>query len=339
MLRQSFLSLTVCCALLGGCAANAVHTGLKPELRGQIKATDVVTGIKQNELYAAFVPSAAGASAAAGCGAVPGLGILLAGVCGGIAGAADASINASRASAAEASVRPLKDALIDFSFDADLQQALSSNLSSARDLNASKITVTKEVSDDAYNATLAASSASAVMFVNTDYHLSPDFSTLVIQSQSLLYPRAAALRAAVGQSQDPAADSEGKKATDVSNAIYRNTVVYEARLPAASTELEANVTAWGVNQADPLRKALKQGIREVTAALRADLQHMPAISEAGQSPANTIEVDRQQVVLVSQSPSGKLVRYKDGTLKYIAEMSSMVIVDTTAAAPSSPAAP
>jgi len=338
MLRLSILPIAFCVASLSGCAGTGAHAGLKQELRQQIKETEVVAGIKQNELYAAFIPSTAGSAAAAGCGAVPGIGILLAGVCGGIAGAADASINATRASAAEASVRPLKDALVDFSFDSDLQQALTSNLSSSGDLNATKVSVTREVKDEVYSTTLTASKASAVLFVNADYHLSPDFSTLIIQSQSLLYPRAASLRAAVGQTEDPAADVDGKKPVDVSNAIYRNTVVYEARLPAAGTEIESNVAGWGANHGEPLRKALRHGIQEVTAALRADLRHTPVAAEASDSQGAQIEVDRQQAVLVSQTAAGKLVRFNDGTLKFIADLNGVVSSASVAAGTASPAA-
>src|ERR1700712_3763728 len=91
--------LAACIPLvLAGCAGAPRNRGLSPTVAAAIQPVELHVGIKQPELYAEFEHSNVAAGAAA-CGAVPGIGILLAAACGGAMGAVDSSVNAERAKA------------------------------------------------------------------------------------------------------------------------------------------------------------------------------------------------------------------------------------------------
>ncbi|WP_198087680.1 hypothetical protein [Variovorax sp. E3] len=64
--------------VFAGCTHLPATQPVKPEVLGALQPVEVKVGVTQTELYAAFVRSTAAASGAAACGAVPGLGILLA---------------------------------------------------------------------------------------------------------------------------------------------------------------------------------------------------------------------------------------------------------------------
>src|SRR5580692_1676538 len=86
---------------LGACAGIPPHEALPDAARDKISSTEVVLPIKQREIYV-FVPNST-AGAASGGGLIGAL--------------VDAGINDIRTSKAEAAVKPLRDALVDFDFD------------------------------------------------------------------------------------------------------------------------------------------------------------------------------------------------------------------------------
>jgi len=132
--------------LFAGCTHLPATQPVKPEVLSALQPVEVKVGINQPELYAAFVRSTAGASGAAACAAVPGFGILLAAACGGAFGAVDASVNAARAKAAEESVRPLKDELVDVSFDQLMRESITQSLQTVPGMQLESVAITKTVS-------------------------------------------------------------------------------------------------------------------------------------------------------------------------------------------------
>ncbi|HVT37057.1 MAG TPA: hypothetical protein VHE37_15820, partial [Nevskiaceae bacterium] len=258
------LAALLAAALSSACANTAVHRPVADDMRSKIQNSEEVIGIKQDALYATYIPSMMSAASARTCSVIPGLGGLLAGACAAAMEGPDAVINASRAKDAAAAVAPLKDALADYSFDAQLRAELASSLSrnSAVHPVPEAISVTRQVSDADYEKTLRACHASALMFTTVDYHLSPDFSTLTVSSQSLIYPCSAKLRAAAGQP-DLAALPADFQPLDVANAIYRNMIAYEARLPDASTASADNIARWHSGDAALLKAVLNQAAHEL----------------------------------------------------------------------------
>lgn len=320
--------------VFAGCTHLPATQPVKPEVLSALQPVDVKVGIRQAELYAAFVPSTAAATGAAACGAVPGLGILLAAACGGAMGAVDASVNATRAKAAEESVRPLKDELVDVNFDQLMHESLTQSLQSVPGMQLAGIAVTKTVTTEAYEKTFKASTSNAVMFINLDYHMSVDFSTLEVSARGLIYPRGATARkAAKLPTALPTTPSEPVLA--LQNATYRSSIIYRAKHPASGDDATKNIAAWKADNARMLKAALQDGIAQSTALLAADLQSKHPVYAA-----TTAKVDVPpglKANMVSQGNTGKLLRYPDGSLHFDAALAN--IAAAAPVAPVSPAVP
>lgn len=333
--RSAALSVLVS-LVVTGCARLPMTQPVKPEVLTAVQPVEVNVGISQPELYAAFVPSTAGAKGAAACAAVPGFGILLAAACGGAMGAVDASVNATRAKAAEESVRPLKNEIVDLNFDQLMRESLAQSLGSVPGMQLASVAVTKTVNKDAYEKSFKASTSNAVMFINVDYHMSVDFSTLEISARGLIYPRGTTARAAVKQ---PAAltPAQGETLLEAKNAVYRSSIFYEMKLPAASDDTEKNIAAWKAGNAQMLKAALQDGIAQSGALLASDLQRKHAAYVA-----ETAKVDvgnGLKANLVSQGNSGKLLRHPDGSLHFNAILVANAAATTTTTAPTTQATP
>jgi hypothetical protein len=312
---SAFVSL-----ILVGCAGVAPTQALKQEALLSLQPVDVHVGISQSELYAAFIPSTAGASGAAACGAVPGLGIFLAAACGGALGAVDAQVNATRAKAAEESVRPLKDRLVDLDFDAHMQASVKRSLEMVPGMQYAGIVVTKTVNNKAYEQRFRASTANAVMFVNVDYHLTTDFSTLEASVRGLIYPRGPAARTAVGQSIAlPSGPNEA--VLQVKDTVYRSTIFYQAKLPVPAADIAQNVAAWNANDGRLVRAAMQDGIAQLGRLIADDLQRKSGIDAS--APASVDVGNGLKARLVAQEPGGRLLRLPDGSLRFEADLSTV----------------
>ncbi|WP_124540132.1 hypothetical protein [Piscinibacter terrae] len=286
---------------------------MSAQVASAIQPVDLRIGIKQSEVYAAFEPSMGGASAAAACGAVPGLGILLAAACGGALGAVDATVNASRAKTADEIVRPLKDETVDAKFDQLLTDAIGKSLQGIPKFQVSGTTLTKTVDPKAYEETFRASTASAVMFVNVDYHVSPDFSTLQVTARGLVYPRSSAARTAAGLAAElPAPGKDPVLAPNT--AAYHVDVAYHAKLPVQATAPADYVAAWKADNARLLRAGMNDGAAQVGRLLAEDLQRAPdsqrtVIRKA--EPAKGLPGD-----LLAESNGGQLMLMPGGMLVF-----------------------
>ena len=307
--------------VLAGCARMPVTQPLSRNHAAAIQPVDVKIGIKQPELYASFEPSRAGQSAAAACGAIPGLGILLAAACGGAAGAMDASINATRAKAADETIRPLKDELVDLKFDQLMNESVTKSLQGVPGMQLSAVGVTKTVDDKTYEELVRASTSNAVMFVNVDYHISKDFSTLDVSARGLVYPRSASARSAAGFPVDlPLPDNPQEKVLDLKNTVYRVSVFYHAKLPIQAEDSSAYIAAWKANNGQLLRSGLLDGTAHVTRLLAEDLQRAP---EAQRTVLSTVDVDKKlKADVIAESTGGQLLRYPDGSLHFKATMAT-----------------
>jgi hypothetical protein len=336
--HRAALSALSALALVG--CATPLTQPLNRTVAAAAQPVEVKVGIRQPELYGAFEPSRAGQAAAAGCGAVPGLGILLAAACGAAAGAMDATINASRAKAADEVIRPLKDEIIDLKFDQAMNDAIAKALTNVQGMSFSGVVVTKETTDAKYEEALKASTAGGVMFVNVDYHMSIDLSTLQMSARALLYPRSPAARTAAGLPGDinaPAAPNQPASVIDPKNADYRSLVVYRAKLPQQAKEPGEYLAAWKADNGRLLRTSLNDGMAHLGRLLVEDIQRAP---DAPALPSlGKVEVEnRQQADVVAESHGGKLLRYPTGALHFQTTPGGTA---TTAQAPAAiqPAAP
>jgi hypothetical protein len=327
--RRAALPALISLALVG-CAHVPPTQRMTQDVAAAVQPVDVKVGIKQPELYAEFEHSAAGQAAAAGCGAIPGIGVLLAAACGGVAGAVDAKVNAERAKAADEIVRPLKDAIVDVKFDEMMSGALAKSLGGVPGMKIAVLNTTKTVEDKAYEETFRASTSNGVMFVNIDYHVSRDFSTLDISARSLIYPRSVTARTAAGL---PAELPTGEPLLAIKNSAYRTSAFYHLKLPVQAATPAEYVDAWKAENARMLRLGLDKGTAEVSRLLAEDLQRVPGAKEepmAKVDAAPGIKAD-----LVSERDGGKVLRYPDGSMHFHASapMTATTASATAGAAP------
>ncbi|MGY4827480.1 hypothetical protein ACVNIS_02760 [Sphaerotilaceae bacterium SBD11-9] len=298
---------------LVGCATRP-NQPLDRKVVSVMQPMDVKIGIRQPELVGDFEVSRAGQAAAAGCGAVPGIGILLAAACGAAAGAVDASVNASRAKTADETIRPLKDEIVDVKVDKAINDAIAQALKNAQDVRFSDIVVTKETTDDDYETLYKASTAGSVMFVNINYSMSIDLSTLQLSARALLYPRSPAARTAAGLSPEFNAATDQGPMLAMSNAAYRSMLFYRAKLPTQAENPTDHIATWKANHGQLLRTSINDGIAQLSRLLAEDLLRSPG---AERPSLGTVEgLNGQEADLVAESHGGKLLRYKSGALHF-----------------------
>jgi hypothetical protein len=280
-------ALTLGALLLATACAPSLHRPLDAAQRESLRSTDVVVRIPQKEIDAQIVvANSSAATAQYGL-----LGAL-------ISSAVDAGVNASRASDAEAAVRPLRDALLGFDFDAAFRQDLERQLASVPWLAAQGTTVSKQGDVDHQRAVIVSSKAVNVLLVDTAYEMTPDFSALRVGAYVSLMPSA------------PAPDGESRSqrqqrlldATNPAKALYFDTITVEAALEAKGTP-EANRARWAADGGEALKRALPFEAAELARLVAVDLQS--AAPAAPQQAEQTLEADEAR----------KVVRAVDGTLK------------------------
>lgn len=303
--------------LLGACSGLPPHAALPNDAEDKIASTDVVLPIHQNEIYV-YVPNSNGGAVAVG----------------GILGALiDSGINDVRTTKAETAVKPLRDALVDYNFDKGLQGDLKDALAQDSFLHAEGFNVVREVTNDKLDAVLDASKDSTVLFISVDYCLSNDGDVLDILATASLFPKDDVLKSMVKS------NTKSPK-TAPANALYRNNFVYELKLPGTTDDRDKNVAMWSADNGAAMRAALDQGAKVLASMVAADLKggDQPAAGAAKvttQTPVAQIPVDVTGQVVTSDS-AGQILRFDDGTMKYIA---SAAPPPATASAPAAAPAP
>src|SRR5690242_17815904 len=91
--------------LVAGCAGVPVHEALPDGARNKFTSTEVVVPVRQSEIYVYVPPS--NVSSATGGGLIEAL--------------VDVAVDSVRTSKAEKAVKDLRDSLVDFDFDKELQ--------------------------------------------------------------------------------------------------------------------------------------------------------------------------------------------------------------------------
>jgi hypothetical protein len=303
--------------LLGACAPLAIHQSLPSAAREKVVSTEAVVPLRQSEIYV-FVPSSQTSAAAGG-------GLLFALI--------DIGVNSVRTSNAEEAVKPLRDALVDFSFDDTLRNQLRHSLSKVSWLGLQQVRVVKEVSTDNMDHALADSKAGAVLFATTDYRLSNDGDMLAMSLNGSLFPNNESLKAMLDKD---AADAEHK--TALANSIYRNQFSFQTKLPGATSDRSRNIEAWSADKGKAMRDALTLGAHKLAAMLSYDLQRAdapaPAAAAGAAAPAPE-HINRDGVAgdVELKDADGMLVRGANGTLQFLAMSPTAPATITSAASP------
>jgi hypothetical protein len=323
--RRTAASACLLFALVG-CAHNPVVRPLNNDVANAIQPIDIKIGIPHQELHAEIERSKGGQVAAASCGAIPGIGLLLAAACGGAAGAVDASVNSARAKAADETVRPLKDEIVDVNFNQIMTDSLNTSLQSVPGMQPTSMTVTNTVTADAYEEIYRASAANGVMFVNVDYYLTPDFSTLEMTVNANIFPRSAAARKAAKLSPElPSKDGNGSDRTNQqekllasTNSAYHTVIFYDVKLPRKAETQAEYVAAWKTDGARKLRAGIADGIQQISRLLAEDLRRR--FGDAERPALSKVEIGKGPMAdVIAENENGKLLRFTNGTLHYHAD--------------------
>jgi len=270
--------LVLSALLLEACAGVPAYEGLPPAAKDQIASTEVVLPIKQSEIYVYVPPS--NVAAATGGGLLPAL--------------IDVAVDTVRTDKAEAAVKPLRNALIDYSFDASMQMQIKSALNQVAWLHVDDVRLSKDVSGQTLDRTISGAKESAVMLASSDYQLSNDGDVLTVSMSAALYPNTDSLRALrTGRAKS--------SPSDLANAIYHNTLTFSYRLPAATADRDTNIALWSKDNGAPMRKALDASSAKLAWLLSQDLQSTMTGTPVPAGDAN-----------------GMVGRMDNGTLKYTA---------------------
>jgi hypothetical protein len=295
--------------LLSACADQpSIHQPLSAAARADLVSTDVSLPIRQSEVYV-FVPIA---TAGAGFGLI---GALI-----------DVGIDSERTSKAETAVTPLRNAMVDYSFDNALQDELKASLPQITWLHPGKFDVIRDISDDGLVKKLAASTASSVLFIVADYHLSNDGDVLLVSCQAALMANNDQLKALI-----PGKRNE-KNSVALINALYRNRFVFEAHV-SGTGDRDRNIAEWSANSGSAARAALTMAAKKLAPIMVEDIQRAegdiapatdaPLVDSSTPSEATPCMVATseaqcgKQGVLLMQDQDGKTLRFKDGSLKYL----------------------
>jgi hypothetical protein len=225
------------------------HVALDPAARASIDSTEVVAPVKQSEIYV-FVP-------ASRVGAATG---------GGLIGALiDVSVDAHRAKTATDSVKPLRDATVDYSFDQKLTADLQQSLSQVAWLKVDGVRVMKDVAPDNLGTAITGSKHGAVLMVDGDYQLSNDGTTLTVTLVADLYANNDGLK------KFKPTKTANEKVWYPGNAIYRGKFVHTEVIPGAGHDRDANIALWSGNNGKPVRDALDKAVDDLTRQLTEDI--------------------------------------------------------------------
>ncbi len=213
--------LAVSALLLLAACGSTPNRYLPAKALNEIKSTQIVVVIPQQEIVAEIEQSNV---AAAGGG-----GLLLALV--------DVAIEANRASTAEELLQPIKNSLVELSFNDLFKQALEAEIAKVNWLKASHIEVAMDVEKDMREKYFSAANTDAVVFVDAGYSLSPDFSAVKANASLTMLPKAEALKVYAEKGTSKKAQ---KYAWHMDNNIYRDQVAVSNSVANATHELEQN---------------------------------------------------------------------------------------------------
>jgi hypothetical protein len=241
-------ALLLSASVLAGCATPVPeHVPLGAQSRASLSSTEVVLPVPQSEIYI-DVP-ASNVSAATGGGLLPAL--------------IDAGIDSARASKAAKDVTPLRNAVVDFSFDRAFSDSFSS-IAATDGLNVDSVRVVKDASLAGLDQAVIGSKSGAVLVASANYHLANDAGSLWIEVHAALYH--------AGKAPTPASGAANEHVSAPANALYRNTFWFTVNVPHPSAKRDENLAAWAADNGELLRTDLKRGAAKISQLIVADLQ-------------------------------------------------------------------
>ena len=251
-------AMALAAMVLTACATPIpAHVALDPAARASIDSTEVVAPVKQSEIYIYVPPSRAGASAGAAAGVLGAL----------VGSAIDAGVNSHNAQTAEASVKPLRDAAVDYSFDQKLTGDLQSSLGKVAWLKVDGVRVVRDVAPESLSTVITSSKHGAVLVIGGDYQLNTDGSVLTVTLAVDMFANNDGLKKF-----KPTKTANEKIVYHPGNAIYRARFVQTEVTTGTGHDRDANIALWSADGGKPLRAALDKAVDDLTAQVAEDIQ-------------------------------------------------------------------
>jgi len=277
-MKNSILKVAAVSAILftPACAVVGPNNSIELAARPLIKSVDGKIHMPQSEMSVDIHVSTAGANAGMAAAAVPGIGVLLAGVAGGAGAAVDAKVNAERQKTADVAITPVRDKLVGYDYSDVIHRKLTAELKNIDWLNVTDIELDRNtaLAADILEANYAQSTADAYMSVNLDYAISADLNHITIDAATQIFPKTAELNAYKHTPEQKNKSLE--KNTEIADTLFYRTFSVTVPFPevadidiaekdaiqAKLTELDRGVLVATLEQAaDLLSAKMAQAIR------------------------------------------------------------------------------
>jgi len=219
---------------------------------GRIKSVEAILVLQQRQIRAESRRSDIATAAGAAGGAVVAAGAVF----------VDVGIESSRTSAAEAAIAPVKDALRDYDFAAQLRSPVERELRRIAWINLQTLRVEVAPDDKRIEAAIAASAADAVLVIRAGYSLTWDFSLVRVAAVATGYPKTEELTALARQSRPDLWPP----------LLYRAGFSVTNGLAQGTLDRDAAVEAWADNKGRAAREALSKGAADLAKRIAMDLE-------------------------------------------------------------------
>jgi hypothetical protein len=226
---------------------------LKPEKRAELTSCKAVVSVAQKEIGAAIVESNSQTMVGSQFGALGSL----------VAGVIDVSVNSSRAKKAEATIAPVRDALLDYDVGAKVSAALQGELAKMSWAKGAAFEVQRVAADKQLATWVAQCGTDTLLSIQTDYRLTPSFDALMVSLYVSLHPRTSP------------ANKDAKTIGKLPPALYANTfAVTQApgRGGLYGTTPAEWATFWATDGGRPAKETLDRAIREAARLVAYDLE-------------------------------------------------------------------
>lgn len=290
-----------------------VYKPAAAETRQQITSTAVVIAIPEHEIYATIVPIPIGTRIVTG-------------------GVVSHEVEKYRTEIVEAGIDPLRSSLLDYDFDDVFQNDLQRQLSGVTWLHLNGASIVKDASRAYLDRQIGSCLAPYCLIVKMDYHLTHDFTTLIMSAHPTLFARNPKPIMENGQQMN-------KEISDSKNILYTANFSYHFAIPIevlqklkdqVDSKVNNVVTQsqkgdiqlsdiqyaaldyWMKNNDMPVKYALAQGATELSHLIADNMMH--GLPEVGVHTERVI-VDDKLVPVISHEGSGRiLVLLDDGSI-------------------------
>ncbi len=233
---------------LSACSGIQPQHQMDPSVISNLNDVETYLIVEQDEIYADINGS--------NIAEIGGGGLLLALI--------DIAVESSQTSSAETSIQPIRDHLLDYDYATILQKSINDEITKIDRFTVKEASLERTTSSNLYNEKHSKSDASAVLFLQAKYNMSPDFSTVYTTVDAFMFPNSDSLNA-FKEMQDT-----NESHVDLSDNIYHNTFTQSQALNT-STNLEENISL--INDSpDEIKLALEKNALAIASQIKNDLQ-------------------------------------------------------------------